>query len=499
MSQIKTGAALSYAGVVFNTIAGLLYTPWMVSCVGVDNYGLYTLALSVINFFLLDFGLSESVSRYLSKYYAEGEVDRIPSFLGVTYKMYLVITLFIAAVLFGVFLNIDAIYSGLTSEQLPVFRVLFIIISLYSVVSFPFAPLNGILVSNERFVALNACNLVQKVLTVLLIVAALLLGQGVYALVAANAFVSVVITIVKLVLVHVKTDVHIDFSHGDFAAMREVVGFSAWVMVTNVCGRLIFSIMPTIIASTSTSSEVALFGLASSLEGYVYTVASALNGMFMPRVSRSLAGGDEGLQQLMTRVGRIQLYIIGFIFICFASIGGRFVSAWIGSGYERLWPCTILLIIPSVIELPQLIGVTAITASGRVKAKAVVYILMSVTNVALGLLLTRHFGALGACISICFAYLLRTAGQNVIYARLLGIRVGLFFGDTYARWAGVAVAVLVFGCIVSISVPAYGWVGFLTCASLMLVVYAALLWVFVMNGYEKELVFSLLHLDKPRG
>lgn len=51
MNEIKKGALVSYVAVAFNAIAGLLYTPWMISCIGSDDYGLYTLALSVINFF----------------------------------------------------------------------------------------------------------------------------------------------------------------------------------------------------------------------------------------------------------------------------------------------------------------------------------------------------------------------------------------------------------------------------------------------------------------
>ena len=491
MSQIKAGAVLSYAGVAFNTVAGLLYTPWMVQCIGADNYGLYTLALSVINFFLLDFGLSDSVSRFLSKYYAEGRDDLVSGFLGMTYKLYLAITAVIAVVLVGIFLNIDAIYSGLTAEQLPVFKVLFVIISLYSVVSFPFTPLGGILISNERFVALNACNLVQKVATVGLIVVALLFNWGVYALVMVNALVSVAMTLCKYVLVRVKTDARTDFSYWEPAEARELIGFSAWVTVTQICGRLIFAVMPSIIAMTADSAEVALFGLASSLEGYVYTVASALNGMFMPKVSRSLAGADESLQHMMTRVGRIQLFIIGFIFVCFAALGGRFVACWMGPGYDSLWPCALLLIVPSLIELPQLIGVTAITASGNVRAKAFVYIGTALTNVALGVVLTRFIGALGGCVSICAAYFLRTFGENLIYRNLLGLRLRAFFRDTYGRWVFAGALTFLVGLAASWAVPFAGWFGFIACGVVVFLVYALLLWVFVMNGYERGLVAGI--------
>lgn len=488
MSQIKAGAALSYAAVIFNTVAGLLYTPWMVSCIGADDYGLYTLALSVINFFLLDFGLSDSVSRFLSKYYAEGREDLVSGFLGMTYKLYLAITAVIAAVLIVVFFNIDAIYTGLTAEQLPVFRVLFVVISLYSVVSFPFTPLNGVLISNERFVALNACNLVQKVATVGLIVVALLLDWGVYALVVVNALVSVVMTACKLVIVRAGTKARADFSYWKAAQARELIGFSSWVTVTQVCARLIFAVMPSIIAMTADTTEVALFGLASSLEGYVYTVASALSGMFMPKVSRSLAGADEGLQHMMTRIGRIQLYIIGFIFVCFAALGGRFAVCWMGSGYDALWPCALLLILPSVVELPQLIGVTAITASGNVRARGLVYIGTALINVVLGMVLTRAMGALGACISICIAYFFRTFGENTIYRNRLGIRLGNFFRDTFGRWTAAGAATLAVGLFASWAVPVSGWAGFLACGIVMFATYVLLLRAFVINGYEKELV-----------
>lgn len=496
MSQIKAGAILSYAAVVFNTVAGLIYTPWMVSCIGADNYGLYTLALSVINFFLLDFGLSDSVSRFLSKYYAEGREDLVSGFLGMTYKLYLAITVVIAAVLAVIFLNIDAIYSGLTAEQLPVFKALFVIISLYSVVSFPFTPLNGVLISNERFVALNACNLIQKVATVLLIVVTLLLDWGVYALVVVNALVSVVVTVCKLIIVRAKTEAKADFSYWKATEAKELIGFSAWVTVTQVCARLIFAIMPSIIAMTADTTEVALFGLASSLEGYVYTVASALNGMFMPKVSRSLAGSGEGLQHMMTRVGRIQLYIIGFIFVCFAALGGRFAACWMGPGYEALWPCVLLLIAPSLVELPQLIGVTAVTASGNVRARAFVYVGTALTNVALGMVLTRYFGAFGGCASVCVAYFFRTLGENLIYRNCLGIRLGTFFLDTFGRWVLVAALSLAVGFAVSWFVPLAGWPGLIVCGLVVFAAYAVLLRDFVMNDYEKTLMNGLFRLVK---
>ena len=491
-NQYKTGAVLSYGAVAFNTIAGLIYTPWMISCIGTDDYGLYTLALSVVNFFLLDFGLGDSVSRFLSKYYAEGNDGAIAGFLGIVYKTYLAITCLIAAVLAVIFFNIEGLYSGLTAEQVPVFKALFLIVAFYSIFSFPFAPLNGILTANERFVALNACNLIQKVLTVALIVVALLLGWGVIALVVVNATVSIVATLVKLYIVRKVTHARADFSRWDSKLAHEVIGFSVWVMVIQVCHRFIFAVMPSVIAITATTSEVGLFGLASSLEGYVYTVASALNGMFMPKVSRAVAGIGEGLQSLMVRFGRVQLYVIGFIIICFFGFGGWFIQCWMGDGYEGLWLCALLLIAPSLIELPQLVGVTAITVAGKVRARAIVYLVTALCNVVLGFILSAPFGALGGCLSICMAYCLRTIGENVIYKKSLGINLGRFFADTFGSWIVPAGVSLIISLILNQFFPIRGWAGLLIVGCFTGCAYALLCWKLSMNEYERGLITSLV-------
>ena len=71
--QVVFGALISYIAIAFNVISGLLYTPWMIHSIGDDKYALYTLALSIINIFLMDFGIGSAVTKFLSNYYAKGE------------------------------------------------------------------------------------------------------------------------------------------------------------------------------------------------------------------------------------------------------------------------------------------------------------------------------------------------------------------------------------------------------------------------------------------
>ena len=65
--QIKLGAIISYLALTLNIAATLLYMPWMVSVIGESNYAMYTLANSFINIFVIDFGLSSAVSKFIAQ------------------------------------------------------------------------------------------------------------------------------------------------------------------------------------------------------------------------------------------------------------------------------------------------------------------------------------------------------------------------------------------------------------------------------------------------
>ena len=125
-------------------IAGLIYTPWMISQIGQSHYGLYTLANSVITMLVMDFGIGAAVSRFISKYNAEGDLEATNRFLGVVYKLYLAIAMIVFAALVVLYFFIDGLYANLSADEMEIFKVLYVIVGLFSVISFPFVNLNGI-------------------------------------------------------------------------------------------------------------------------------------------------------------------------------------------------------------------------------------------------------------------------------------------------------------------------------------------------------------------
>lgn len=92
----------------------------------------------------------------------------------------------------------DTIYSELTPQELEKFKTVFIIAAFYAIGSFPFQPLNGILISHERFVFLKATDLFHRLLTVFTMILVLSLGFRLYGLVIVNALTGFIAIILKI-------------------------------------------------------------------------------------------------------------------------------------------------------------------------------------------------------------------------------------------------------------------------------------------------------------
>lgn len=492
--QIKAGALLSYFAIAFNMIAGLIYTPWMISKIGQSNYGLYTLATSLITMFVMDFGMGAAVSRFVSRYNAQGDQKAVNNFLGVVYKLYLFLDAIIFIALIVVYFFIDVIYAKLEPAELETFKVLYVIVGLFSLISFPFTNLNGILTSYEKFTQMKLCDLFNKVFIIVAMVIALLAGYGVFALVTVNAVSGILTILLKLLVIRKQTAVRVNFKFFDKGLLKEIFGFSMWTTVGSIMQRLIFNITPTIIAAVSVTGSVgvAIFGLASTIEGYVYTFATAINGMFMPRISKIIVSGkkEEELMPLMVKIGRIQLMIVGLISVGFIALGKSFVvDIWNKPDFAESYWCAVLLIIPSVFYLPMQIGNTTLIVENKVKLQAYVFMAMGAVNVLCSLVLSHFFGALGASLSIFIAYTVRTALMAVIYKKKLELDMVRFGKETFVKLSPGLLLTLAVGLLCEYFNPMQNrFLRFGVNGVVLVAFFLLFMWFFGFNAYEKSLL-----------
>lgn len=490
-NQIKVGAIISYIALFVNVLIGLLYTPWLINTIGKSDYGLYTLAMSIIGLLAFDFGLGHATTKFVSQYLAEGRQDKVDNLLGLIYKLYLWVDVVLIIVLGVMYFFLPQIYTGLTPNEMERFSKVFLMAALFCVISFPFIPLNGILTSYEKFIQLKTCDLIHKLFIVVTMSVCLLLGHGLYALVLVNSIAGILVIGLKLWVVKKDTPLSVNLKFKDNGILKTIGKFILWVTVAALMQRLIFNIAPSILGILSDSTAIAILGIVITLEGYVYLFANAINGMFLPRVSRLLKDNDnDAILELMTRVGRLQIYVIGFICVCWISLGKHFVSVWIGDGYELVYPCLLLVVIPSFFHLPQEIGHTCVIAANKVKKQAIVYLVMGFANVILSIPLTMQFGVIGMCASIFVAYLIRTIGLDIIFYKDLHINIAKFFRNSFLKMLIPLLLSCIIGILINKFLPIGGWLGLTVKGVCVFASFAFVMWITCMNKYEKDLVIT---------
>lgn len=489
--QYYLGAVVSYFAIAFNIIAGLIYTPWMVGKIGQSNYALYTLASSFISIFLMDFGLSSAVSRFVAKYRAEGNEEKADKLLGIVTKLYLVIDACILISLIIVFFLLEEIYKGLTPSELQIYKQLYIIVATYSILSFPFMPLSGIISAYEKFIQLKLCDLGQKIITIVLVVIALLNNFGVVAVVTANALSGIIVIVIKLLIIYWTTPIRYNIQARDRMLLKEIFSFSVWTTVMSIAQRFVFNLAPTILGAFSTSTEIAVFAPANTLEGYFYTFAAAVNGMFLTKISKYIADNQkEKIFDLMVKIGRYQLIILGLILVGFVCVGKDFMVLWMGEDYVAAWPCAILMFIPDLLIFTQQIANTTAIAENYVKNIALGYIGMAAISGALSILLCQSYGALGSSIAITIAYSFLYIYMNVIYYKILKLDVFKFYKLCYVRHLPSIILSLVLGYYVSnYLIVISGWKGLLLKGISICCIYFTLVLIWGLSKEEKKQVY----------
>lgn len=488
-SSIKKGAIISYVAIFLNIAITFFYTPWMIKKIGVSDYGLYSLVYSFISYFILDFGLSQAIQRFIAKYRAEGSEDKVEKMIGITTRVYLIIDAIIFVVLFVLYFFISDIFTGLTPTETERLKGLYIIAGIFSVLSFMFKPMAGAMMAFEYFVEEKMLEMVNRVGAVVGVCIALALGADVFALILINGAFSLTTSFLKLVVFKRKSKLSIQWTYFNMSELKSIFSFSMWTFGSGIAQRLRLSLVPSILGILSNSTEIAIFAMGMSLEGMVYTLSSAINGLFLPKVSRLVQKKrrDEMLD-LMIRVGRIQLYIIGLIFSGFLIFGRSFLHLWVGDDFSNVYWVLLLLILSNLVSLTQHIAGDLIYVENKIKESTIRIFICSVVGLVVACLLAPRHGAIGAAIGTAFGLCVYQIVINIFYQRKLDLNIRRFFRQCHGKILPILVVLSVIGYFVSTGVVMNSWIKLMVSISLYVIVYFFVCYFVLFNYDEKGLL-----------
>ncbi len=492
ISQKKAGALLSYVSEVIKILTALLYTPIMLRLLGQSEYGLYQLVYSVVSYLsLLSLGFGSAYVRFYSRFKAQKDDKGEEKLNGMFMTIFCVISLI--CILCGVVLvrNIRMIFStGLTEEELAKARVLMIILVANLALTFPNSVFNCIITANERFIFQKTLLVLHHLANPFLSLPLLIMGYGSVAMVSVTTGLTVVTFALNIYYCLVKLHTRFCFHDFDFSLLREMWMFTFFIFLNQIIDQINWNVDKFLLGRYAGTTAVAVYGVGGQINHLYITMSSSISNVFGPQVNRIVAERDDNqeLTELMTKVGRIQYYVLLLVLSGFTFFGDVFVRLWAGKNYGESYIIALLLITPVTIPLIQNIGIEIQRAKNRHQVRSIVYFLIAIGNVFISIPLIRMFGASGAAAGTAIAtFIGNVLFINYYYHFHLKLDMGFYWRNILFISRGLILPVLC-GVLIHKYMNYSGWMRLALWITVYAAVYCVSMWLFSMNDYEKNLL-----------
>ncbi len=387
VNQLKAGAVLSYIVIVANIVIGILYTPFMLRQLGAQEYGLYSLATSLIAYLtLLDLGFGNAIVRYTSKFRAEGKQQEQSEMFGMFVRLYLIIGLLALLIGAALMLNVDVIFGGaMGGVELVRLRIMVGLMALNLAFTFPLSIFGSIITAYENFVFQKVVNLIRAVLNPLVMVVLLVVGYKAIALVVATTIFNLVTLLLNYWYCRKRLDVNIIYGKFNWSFLREVAIYSLWIFLSVIMDKIYWSSGQFVLGVFHGSVSVAVYAVAIQLLMLYTMFSTAISGVFLPKVTAMVARGDSQheISDLFIRTGRLQYIILSFILTAFILLGQPFVTLWAGAEYEQAYTIALILFVPITVPLIQNLGFTILQARGQLKFRSLSYLVIALVSLGL--------------------------------------------------------------------------------------------------------------------
>ena len=483
---------LSYVNLGLGCIIPLLYTPVMLDILGQEEYGLYSLANSIIGYLtLLNFGMGSAIVRYAAGYRAEGKDNEVRGLIGLFVLIYGILA--VCVLLVGGFLVVHAdlfFAKGLLPQEVERLKILMIIMIVSTAISLPVSVFSSIISAYERFVFAKLFAILCTIASPLLNIFILYMGYASVGLAFIGLSMQILGGGVYSYYCAKKLGLYPCFRNMPSTLLKEIWIFSAFVFMSAIVDMLYWATDKVLIGAMIGTAAVAVYNVGGVFTSMMQNLSQSISNMFTPRVmmmARDKTSISE-TSELMIRIGRLQYYIVSFVLSGYIVFGQRFILFWAGEGYGDAYYIALLTMIPLAVPLIQSIAYSTLVARNKHRFRAIVDAIIAVVNVVATCIVIPRFGIVGAAVCTAVAFALGNGIiMNIYYAKVIGLEVVCFWKNILKLSIVPAVLIAVAYCWVNIWMWPQSLVMFGVQVCVFSMLFWACSWIFSMNSYEKEL------------
>ena len=494
-SQIKIGAILSYVTLALNNLVGLLYTPFMLRMLGKSEYGIYSIAASVIAYLtILDLGFGNAIIRYTAKFRADNKQQEQYQMFGMFFLLYCgisIITLFIGGILY---LNAESLFdASLTTNELERTKNILLLMIFNLAVTFPFSLFGSIITAYEQFIFQKTTTIIRILLNTATMIVLLNIGYKAIAMVVVATLFNILTLGINFWYCKHYLKIKLLFFKFQWSFLKEVSIYSFWIFLNAIMDCIYWSSGQIILGAVAGTAIVAIYAIAIQLQSFYTNFSTAIYGVFLPKMTTLVAQGDNKaiISDIFIKIGRIQYCVMALILSGFILFGQQFVNLWAGNDYSQAYTIALLFFIPMTIPLIQNMGIIILQARNQMKFRSLLYLGISAASLVLQIPLAQKYGGIGCAISIAIALVI---GQgfimNIYYQTKQKIDIVKFWKEIL-KMSIIPLLLCIASYYILLHIPLNSIDKLITGILCYLTVYLPLFFKFSMNSYERGLVLKV--------
>lgn len=498
--QVKIGAVLSYILIIFNMAYSLWLTPFLLKNLGVSEYGLYKLVGSLSGaLIVLNFGVGDTVQKYLSLYISKREEKKISNLLGMFFILSIVLCMFLLVIGICMIYVFPFFYSNtLPLEQIDKAKILLVILIINMIITVLDNFFSGILAGYNDFICINSLKLVSIILRAILIYFSVLRGLGSVGLVLSSLLVCLATLIVEILYVYKRKKVVIRLEKWDNDLFKESGKYAFLMFLTMLSSQAFLNVDNIVIGAYLGTSIVSLYSLGLFFFDLFQQLSCAISGVMLPTITCALNGenGREKAISIVINAGRMQFLLLGAAFAGIVCVGKEFIYLWLGRGYENVYILILVLVGPSLFELCTNVCLSILRAENKITFRTYLTFSTAVINAVLTVLLVKNWSYMGAAVATAVSYVLcNLIGMNIYYIKIMKIDIIHIYCS------------ILKGLLISIFIPSlfllilnrfigFGWLTFIIKVIAFCLIYGFMLIVYGLNAEEKSSILSIIYRNR---
>ncbi|MBU0880956.1 MAG: oligosaccharide flippase family protein [Candidatus Omnitrophica bacterium] len=404
-------------GRFWGIIVGIFLTPYIISRVGVDRFGVWAVVGVVTGYFgLLDMGVGASFVKYISEFYARKEYNKISHIVNTGFTIYFILAIVSFLLVFLLknpilaFLNMPMYLR----HEAGVVLVMGIALFGASNAMSPFLAIQGGLqrmdITNNIGIGLSIVNIAGTIFF-------LERGFGIIGLMMNNVIVFVILAVVNVTVARfLMPELRFRLFYIDRMIFRRILNFGYNMQIAKVSGMVASHTDKILITCFLSIGLVTFYQLGSSVIYYAASLAGILTSALMPAFSEIEARGErDRLVEAYMRSMKYISFVIAPIFIYLAISAEQVIFIWLGYGYERSVVIIQILAGAFLINTIAQVPLSVSMAIDKPRLVAVGSLITIMSNIILSALFIRIFGFTGAAWGTLVAV---NAGTIYFMARL---------------------------------------------------------------------------------